>query len=270
MEKQLKLVIILSLLFASCVKKTASGSTDEFRVVCLAPSAAELVAFVGAQDRIAGVTRFCDYPPELTNLPVVGDMTTVDYEAILRLDPSLVIASYSGNSRESAERLEGMGFEVLTLRESKVADIISNVAILGDVFGTDTIALRESLSDKLEKASFLNALRSSIPPSAMVVISIDPIYAASSDTFVGDVIKLAGYSNVVHSPVAYPMIDRENLLRYAPDVLIVSDELAGEEESLQKMISGLGMDCELIFVDADRLSRPGPRVFDLIVELAER
>jgi anthranilate/para-aminobenzoate synthase component II len=101
----------------------------------------------GAEDRIAGVTHYCDYPPELTNLPIVGDMTTVDYEAILRIRPYLIIASYSGNSRESVERLEGMGFETLTLKETTVADIVSNVAILGEVFGTDTTALRKSLTE---------------------------------------------------------------------------------------------------------------------------
>jgi hypothetical protein len=59
-------------------------------------------------------------------------------------------------------------------------------------------------------------------------------------------------------------------LRYAPEVLIVSSELAGEEESLRGMLRGLGLDCELVYVDADRLSRPGPRTFDLIAEMAER
>lgn len=270
---EIRFVIFQSLLLIgltlSCSKQnaeTASQSGVPERVVSLAPSVTELIYAIGESDKLVGVTRFCDLPGGVTNLPRVGDMTAVDYETVLRLKPDLVVASYSGNVRENVERLKAMGLRVLTLKERTVIDILSNVAVLGDTFGTDTTALRESLSERLARAGRIaEGVRH---PAAMVVISADPIYSASTRTFVSDLIERAGYSNVVNSPVAYPVIDRENFLRYKPEVLLVSSELADEEDSISNFAASLGVDCRIVTVNADRLSRPSTGAIDLVLEMA--
>ena len=42
------------------------------RVVSLAPSLTEIVFLLGRQELLAGVTRYCNFPPAAADLPEVG------------------------------------------------------------------------------------------------------------------------------------------------------------------------------------------------------
>ena len=95
-------------------------------------------------------TRYCDYPAEAANLPKVGGMTDVDIEKIVKLKPDLILASYSGNNRETVENLQMLGFHVVTLYEKNVTDILTNIRIVGELFGKkhDVVCRRMRIEDK--------------------------------------------------------------------------------------------------------------------------
>src|SRR5687768_10554455 len=67
------------------------------RIVSLVPSATEILFALGVDDRLVGVTRFCDYPEAARRKPGVGDMLAPNLEAIAALKPDLVIATDEGN-----------------------------------------------------------------------------------------------------------------------------------------------------------------------------
>ena len=52
------------------------------RAVALAPHLAELVFAAGAGQRLVGVMRFSDLPPEAAALPVIGDAFAINLEAV--------------------------------------------------------------------------------------------------------------------------------------------------------------------------------------------
>ena len=62
------------------------------RIVALAPHAVENVFAVGAGDKLIGVSEYSDYPEQATRLPVVSGFNSINIEAILDLNPDLVIA----------------------------------------------------------------------------------------------------------------------------------------------------------------------------------
>ncbi|MFZ2088068.1 MAG: helical backbone metal receptor [Desulfobaccales bacterium] len=62
------------------------------RLVSLAPSITEILYFLELGDRVAGVTSFCNYPPEVKDKPRVGTYWEFNLEAILHLKPDLVLA----------------------------------------------------------------------------------------------------------------------------------------------------------------------------------
>ena len=68
----------------------ASSRSGPRRIVALAPSSVEIIFALGAGDRVVGVGRFCDYPPEVVGLPQLGGLRDPDLERILALAPDLL------------------------------------------------------------------------------------------------------------------------------------------------------------------------------------
>src|SRR3989304_4837423 len=62
-------------------------------IVSLSPNATEILHGIGAFDRVVAVSTYCEYPPEVAQLPRVGGWTNTNLEQVLVLDPDLVILS---------------------------------------------------------------------------------------------------------------------------------------------------------------------------------
>src|SRR5207244_8574867 len=75
------------------------------RIVSLVPSVTEILYTLGAEERLVGVTDFCDYPPAARQRPSVGGMVNPNLEAIVALKPDLVIATTEGNREETFAQL---------------------------------------------------------------------------------------------------------------------------------------------------------------------
>src|SRR5712675_1896591 len=86
--------IALALTIASCARKSApTSSHPPTRIVSLSPNTTETLFALGAGDRLVGRSRFCDYPPEVRNIPSVGGYVDPSLEAILALAPHLVVGA---------------------------------------------------------------------------------------------------------------------------------------------------------------------------------
>ena len=79
------------------------------RIVSLAPSLTELVFAMGAGNRIVGVTRFDNYPPEVSKLPKVGGFIDPNIEAVVELKPDLVLALPNSGGRSRVETMARLG-----------------------------------------------------------------------------------------------------------------------------------------------------------------
>ena len=74
-------------------------SSPAQRIVSLAPSITESLYALGAADQVCGVTDYCTFPEDARRKPHVGGMTTPSIEAIVGLNPDLIIVSKEGNAR---------------------------------------------------------------------------------------------------------------------------------------------------------------------------
>jgi iron complex transport system substrate-binding protein len=110
------------------------------RIVTLAPHLAELAWAAGAGDRVVAVSRFSDYPPEAASRPVIGDAFTVDYEALARLRPDLILAWGSGTSERTKDKLRDLGWTVYEVEIRDVAGLAATLRQLGALAGTPAAA----------------------------------------------------------------------------------------------------------------------------------
>lgn len=252
------------------------------RIVSMAPSITETLFALGCGDRVVAVTDFCEYPPEVRNLPRVGGYVNPNLEAVLRLRPDLVVAP--AGAEDLPAKLKAMGLPVLTVDHRSIEGVFDSLSILGKALGVERRAeeLRATWRKRLD--TIAQRCRGQPRPRVLVVVDrpletgrLQNLCAAGSDGFLNRLVELAGGENVIgDSAVAFPIISAETVLRLNPDVII--EIQAGREISSERHSEWLAAWQEVKEVSAVQNGRvyllgkdvpvvPGPRMLDLAESL---
>jgi ABC-type Fe3+-hydroxamate transport system substrate-binding protein len=86
--------------------RTISIQSPPKRIISLVPSQTELLHFLGLNEEVIGITKFCIYPAEwFHSKPRIGGTRMLNIEAIHELDPDLIIANKEENVKEQVEEL---------------------------------------------------------------------------------------------------------------------------------------------------------------------
>jgi ABC-type Fe3+-hydroxamate transport system substrate-binding protein len=215
------------------------------RIVSLVPSDTYTLFALGAGDRVVGRTTWCELPAAAQAVPTVGGTKDVDVDAVLALAPDLVVANQEENTRPVLERLAERT-RVLVSLPRRVADGVAHVARLARALGVaDAPAVKELVRRGYE------LVRAATPaadgaPRAFVPIWMDPLMTLNDDTFGADVLATIGVANAFGErlrlyPLAadlgkaaprdaagrderYPRVTTEEVVRRAPDVILLPDE----------------------------------------------
>jgi len=279
-------IIVGVLLVAGCedppVSETIAGAIPQ-RIVSLAPSLTETLFALGAGGRVVGVTRYCAYPSAARDLPKIGGHLDPNFEAIVSLEPDLVVAIPS--SHENRRRLESLGVAVLEVDQHDVDAVLDSVSTVAEACGVRErgAALRKAIEDRL--ADVAATVAGAPRVRTLVVVghqigggTVRSVWAAGPDTFYDGVLRIAGGVNVVDGGVArYPEVSREGLTALDPEVVL--DLVAGVEErhlDLDEVRSGWRRLSELravrehrvIVLEGDQMVVPGPRLPEMVEAVA--
>ncbi len=133
------------------------------RIVSLVPSVTEMIYALGGEDRLAGRTDFCDYPPAARAKTSVGGMISPSLETLVTLKPDLVIATSSGNREETFRQLTRLGIPVYLMGADRIADVKDVARRLG-ALGWWPTALKEPVTTtRRTEASRAAARRLRVP-----------------------------------------------------------------------------------------------------------
>jgi iron complex transport system substrate-binding protein len=268
---------------AAEVMPGADGADAPGRIVSLAPSLTETLFALGLGDRVVGVTRYCSYPPEVRELPKIGGHLDPNFEAIVSLEPDLVVVIPS--SHESRSRLELLGIRVLEVDQHDVEAVLESVSTVAEACGVPErgVVLRAELERRLV---LVRAAVAGVPRPRVVVVvghqvgegAVRSVWAAGRDTFYDGVVRIAGGVNAVDGGIArYPELSREGLSALDPDVVV--DVIAGVEDrrlDLETVRDEWMRLTELRAVREDRVSVlagdhmvvPGPRLPEMVEAMA--
>jgi iron complex transport system substrate-binding protein len=251
----------------------AGGASPAQRIVTLSPHLAELVFAAGAGERLVGVVEFSDFPEPVHALPRVGDAFRVDYEALAALHPDLVLAWTSGTPRETSERLRDLGFRVESLEPTVLEDIAAHVERIGTLAGTTPAARRVAARFRARLAALRERGRDAAPVSVYVQLAERPWYTVTDRHFLGQGLRLCGGRNVFGElPGITAIVSLEAIVAAAPEVIVASD-MGGGEDPRAGWANWPDVpavrDGQLHLIDADLLSRPGPRILDGIERLCD-
>jgi len=102
------------------------------RIVCLSAESADWLWRIGAWKKVAGVTAYFNAPPEAASRPYVSGFSSANVEAILRLEPDLVI-TYSDVQAALAATLVERGLTVLATNQRTLAETEATLILLARI-----------------------------------------------------------------------------------------------------------------------------------------
>jgi len=273
-------ILLLTAMILTPAPAAAEGYS---RIVSLAPNITETLYALGLGERVAGVTRFCTWPPEAGEKPDVGGYFDPNLEAIVSLEPDLVIMLPA--HQRLRPFLEELDIEYLTGPNETVTDIIGTVRAIGDRCGAGERAAQ--LADSLEREveSACPAGEDSRRPGVLIVVDRqygtkpDAVYAAAKGTWYDELVTAAGGTNVLkRSSPAYPMLSPESLVHLQPDIIIEivpgAEERGLEPEAIAADWRSMDMlravtEGRIHILTGRYAAVPGPRFVRLLAELCD-
>jgi iron complex transport system substrate-binding protein len=246
------------------------------RIVSIAPSITETLYALGAAERLAGDTDYCDDPPEAKTKPHVGAPLNPSLEAILALKPDLVIAT-AINRRETVLALEGLGVPVYGTDPRSVEETVDSIERLGELIGAERKGktLATQLRARLEELR--RRLAGRPPKRVLFVVWEDPLISTGPHTFLADALRRAGAESVVETTQDWPKLSLEEVVRLQPEALVFASAGAGagtdDFDGLRERPGWRELDAVKqgrIAVVSDALDRPAPGIVDAIEQLARQ
>ncbi|HUP36833.1 MAG TPA: cobalamin-binding protein [Candidatus Limnocylindria bacterium] len=244
------------------------------RIISLVPSVTETVFTIGAQDRLVGVTDFCDYPAEARRKPRVGSMISPSLEGIVALKPDLVVATTAGNRHETFDQLVRLKIPIYLVNPVSVSDVLDLIGRLGrltdrpEPAGRLVVALRERIQAVVARVAGRPR------PRVLYVLWPDPLIVPARGALVSELLGLAGGDSVTaDGGPGYPRYSMEAALARNPEVILVArhdptgSPLARSTWERFTQVPAVSAG-RLHTVDGDLMHRYGPRVVDGLEVLA--
>jgi len=247
------------------------------RIVSLAPSLTETIYALGIQDRLAGDTDFCDYPPDALKKPKVGGGLNPSLEEIVALHPDLVLAAKAFNRLDTVLALQTLHIPAYATDPHTVDQIVSSTRHLADILGVPDAGA--SLTADLEHrlADLQERLAKSAPRRVLFVVWDEPLISIGKDTFIADALRHAGATSIVDSTQGWPQISLEEVVRQQPEFLVFATaHSSGGSVDLEALASRPGwrgleaVRNRRFAVISEAVNRPAPRIVSAIEDLARQ
>ncbi len=225
------------------------------KIISLVPSITELLFDLGLKDQLIGRTKFCIHPmPEVKEIPQFGGTKGLHMEKIIAAKPSLIIANREENLKSEVEQLQKhcdvLITDVATLEEN-------NEMILQIGKRTHTYAQAELIVEEINM-EFAKLETIFEPASVLYFIWKDPYMSIGHDTFIHEMIQLAGFKNVCEDESRYPEITKDSNLQ--PDYIFLSSEPYPFQEKHIEAVNQSFTKAKCIVVDGEMFSWYGSRM----------
>ena len=242
------------------------------RVVTLVPSETEIVFALEAEDKLVGVNGYSDYPAEASAIESIGD-AAINVEAVVALEPDLVLASYSMNG-DYIDTLRNLGVTVYVSDPNTYDATIEHIENVGDLLNKQEEAFIITEQMREVKTNIVQKVANTEKPN--VYLEFSPGWTIGSDTFIDDLITIVGGHNISNGQSGWFEVNSEAVVEANPDVIIYPNFGEPESSILKGIVERPGWDVisaiqsnRLVEVSNEPLVRVGPRLMIGLEQLAK-
>ena len=243
------------------------------RIVSLAPANTEIAYAIGAGDKMVAGTSYDDYPEEATSLPKIGDFANPNVEKIASFEPDLVLAA-GGIQDKLRSKLEKLGMKVYVVDPKTYDGVMTDITNLGQLTGSTEQA--QQVADTMQKAK--DDVQAQVASAAKVATFLEiyskPLMTAGSETFIDDMITLAGGTNLgATAGPGFPTFSTEVLFENDPPVYIADSGSMSKPGDISKRAGFADLTAvnegHVYVIDDNLIARPGPRLAQGLRELVK-
>lgn len=262
--------------FTDEVGRTIEVNGPPQRIVSVAPNVTEILFALGLQDRVVGVSIYCQYPPEAQKKEKIGGYINPSLEKIVALRPDLVIGIAEGDLRTFVDKLASLKVPVYITNPRDALEVLTSIRKIGEVTFAPEPARRivRSMEERIRKVQ--DKVQGRPRPRVLHILDFNPLISAGKGTFVDDLIRLAGGQNVAETAAGkYPRFSMEEVLVQNPEVILLAsmksqDPLVKQRRWWERWKSISAVKQGRIYVlDSDLIHRPSPRMADGLEQIAE-
>jgi len=248
----------------------ANSTNKPTRIISLAPNLTEILFAMGLDEKIVAVSNNSDYPAQAANRNKVGTFWQPNTEAVIASRPDLVITLWFEQQKAVADTLKRLRLKVLTLKIEKIEELFTAIRKIGTATGCKQPAdeLVKNIDNRLNDLQL--KLGSIYRVKVLWVVQLEPLRVAGRDTFINELIELAGGENAI-SPTfqQYPQIGTEELIACGAETIIQSAMGTGniiEQQQAAEMFWSKWSylpavkNNKIYVVEPDTILRLGPRI----------
>ena len=246
-------------------------SRQPHRIVSLSPTATEMLFAIGAGKQVIAVDDQSNYPSSAPTTKLSGFLPNI--EAIASYTPDLVVAAEDTGSL--VHGMQTLNVPILLEPAAKnLDDSYAQIKELGDATGHPAEAALLAAKMRSQVGAFVASVSKPTRPLRVYHELDNTYYSVTSATFIGQVYKLLGLTNIADSATGaapdYPQLSAEYIVSANPDLMVLADTKCCAQ-SLGTVASRPGWSViaavrsgQVVNVDDDIASRWGPRVIDFI------
>jgi len=242
------------------------------RIVALTAADCEILYAIGAGDTLVGRGEYCDYPPEVLEVPSVQSGYETNVEQIIALEPQVLLMSTMSQAEEQVAMFEAAGIAVVVSNAQDIEGVYTAVTMIGALMGKDDEAavVVESMRTTFSEVE----ANSTGDGTETIYFEVSPLewglWTAGSGTFMNEIAKMLGLTNIFADVEGWAAISEEQVIERNPDYIVTISMYYGEgptpvEEILARTgwegITAVKNGAILNLVN-NELSRPCPRLAD--------
>lgn len=191
------------------------------RIVSVVPSQTELLHYLGVEEQVVGITKFCIHPQDWFNKKQrVGGTKQLDIATITSLQPDLIIANKEENVQVQIDAL-AMQYPVWISDVTNMAMALEMIKVIGTITGKEQAAI--ALVDAITIA-FKRIEKPQLAIPVAYLIWNEPFMTIGGDTFIHDMLQHCGLCNVFENENRYPEISLEILADKGVELILLSSE----------------------------------------------
>lgn len=227
------------------------------RIISLVPSQTELLADLGLDKEVIGITKFCIHPEQwLKEKAVIGGTKKFNLEKIAALKPDLILGNKEENYKEGIEALR-RDYPVWVSDITSLQDACAMINAVGDMTGKGNQAA--AIVESITKA-FTDLTSSLSSASVLYLIWRKPWMGAGVNTFINTMLESAGFRNCLANVVRYPELTEEQIASLQPDLIFLSSEPYPFKEEHMPALQELCPASHIMLVDGEMFSWYGSRL----------
>ncbi len=232
---------------------------DSQRIISLAPNITEILFAIGAGSKTVGVSAYSNYPKAAERIPIVSNAGSINYEAIIKLKPTLILAWDFGDIQQKLQWFKKLHIRVYIFKMTTIDAIPKAIKKIGQL--TQHQKQAQKIVEQFVKTLHSIKPLKKQPPKVFYVLWQNPLMTVGKPTLINQAIAFCGGKNIfadIHLPA--PQVSIASVIQKNPDIIIVG---AHKDSWIKyfnrwKTISAVE-NRRIEMINASLLARPGPR-----------